>query len=336
VKFKLGDFRCSVNPLGPSAKGKNLVRKKLRLLGDPSDEGLRRLQAYVAAREGVETDNIRFGHDREQSMRSLAGLVLPSSAVCLWPSPWWLKSLFLNLSIPLRETAAVRGSFDVAAKDLLAAAGSADMMVLPRPHEVTGATLPDHLLDAAVRLMADRGKLVVVDDSFREFKGSASLGPVAMQPGCAVLKSFSPFFSLSMFRLSYIISSREVIAALSKVTAEDEISPLACWAALGSMKDRGFIRRTGCYYEEEKRFMTSSLNRLRGIVAMDGGADAVLVSVVGEEANVREALGTKGVLLECFTDGSGQVFLKLPVGKHVTNAGLVRVIRKVVAGVHGR
>ena len=102
-KTTIIDLRCPVNPAGPSGKGKNLLRKNARLMGDCSREGIYRLRRYVALKEGVQPENILFGHDRAHCLRALLGVARPSSIGCQWPAPSWVRSFFGEMAVALKE-----------------------------------------------------------------------------------------------------------------------------------------------------------------------------------------------------------------------------------------
>jgi histidinol-phosphate/aromatic aminotransferase/cobyric acid decarboxylase-like protein len=337
MKVKISDFRCPINPVGPSAKGKNLVRKTLRHLGDCSNDGLLHLRNYLAMKEGVAAQNILFGHDRDHCMRVLLKTLAPASVMVLWPLSWRLRLFFSESAISVREIMpATSGVLEVDVDTLLKGATEADVVLISRPHEMTGVVLADSDLAVLVEFMEKHGKKLIIDDSYREFTLCGPLySSVANASCCAVIKSLSPFYTLSMFRLGYVYGSREIMAALSPVMMDDHVSPLACWAALASLKDRGFARRTKQFYAQEKTFMVKSVARIPGVSAFDNGSDSILVVLPAGKASVPEKLYAMGMLLDHFPDREGRTYLRFPVGKHPVNARLVRTFKRIVEGFHG-
>lgn len=336
-KTTIIDLRCPVNPAGPSGKGKNLLRKNARLMGDCSREGIYRLRRYVALKEGVQPENILFGHDRAHCLRALFGVARPSSIGCQWPAPSWVRSFFGEMAVAFKEVElSLTGPEGRPADGPLGKGLEAGTVFVSRPHEVTGEVLTADYLAALVKVLERTGGRLIVDESFRGFVNSDPLGERLIEsPCCAILRSFTPFYSLTMLRLAYIVANRETIAALSGAMQEDEISPLACWAALGSLQDRGFVKRTERYYAGERAFMLKSLERLPEVGTRDRAGNSILLIVPSHLEALHEELLSQGILIDGFRDGEGRLYLRLPVSKHAVNARLVRILRRSVEGKRG-
>jgi len=82
---QLMDFTTDTNPLGPSNKAKNAVRKKVRRLWHPPDGKSRHLKKLLCAMENISEEKIIIGPDPVYTVSVLLKITCPETA--LIPSP---------------------------------------------------------------------------------------------------------------------------------------------------------------------------------------------------------------------------------------------------------
>jgi histidinol-phosphate/aromatic aminotransferase/cobyric acid decarboxylase-like protein len=142
------------------------------------------------------------------------------------------------------------------------------------------------------------------------------------------VRSFSPFHGFSAVPLGYCIGSPEVLENLRLLTATRRFSSLIAGAALQSLKDRGFIRRTFSYIAKEKRFVMQRLSATKRLTVIDSGGNLLLLPLGPGQGGAAAFCERRGILIEEFEDAFGRVYLSFPIGRHRYNAALVNTLKR--------
>jgi histidinol-phosphate aminotransferase len=201
------------------------------------------------------------------------------------------------------------------------------------PNNPTGDLPPREDVLALVRALRGRA-LVVVDEAYIEFAGTASLAAdVAAHENLVVLRTLSKAHALAAARIGCLIAAREVVELLRRImppyplpspcvaAAEDALTPLAL------QRTRERIARV----VDERARLRESLSRIRGV----GGvlaSRANFLTVRFDDAGARyRQLLARGVVVRDVRRYPGlEDALRITVGSAAENAVLLDALEQPV------
>jgi len=126
--------------------------------------------------------------------------------------------------------------------------------------------------------------VVVVDEAFVDFTERPNQVTLryeaVLRENLLVIGSLTKFFALPGLRLGYAIGSGSLIKRLWDVRDPWSVNCLAQAAAIASIEDDAYIRKTREWISVERPFLFRSLFRIRGIEAYSPSANYVLLDCV--------------------------------------------------------
>ncbi len=327
------DFTVPTNPVGPSEKAKNAMRRSLKTVALLPDGRTPHLRRFIAQREDISPDNILFGHGATGILERLLSLVKPRRVLVPQPLPPHYARLMAGRGIDAAAfPASVDEPFRVNIGALIDASADADMIVIPNPHPMTGAVVPDDDLNVCMDALERAGKLVVVDQSLAEFTGMRySLRHIVESTDRIVLRSFSLFHSLAGLRLGYACGHRDVLDRIAAAIDRGLPNNVAAAGALASLRDKGFSRRTEQFIGSEKGYLQSRAERTTRFEIIDTPCNFVLVRITGAPPDLAARLLQRNILIEMFADSRGTSFIRLPIRKRRDNARFIKALERIIA-----
>lgn len=330
---QITDFTVPTNPVGPSEKAKNAMRRSLKSVPLHPDARTPYLRRFIAQKEGISPDTILFGPGAAGIMGSLFSLVKPRRVLVPQPLPPHYARLIDRAGI---DTAAFPASadepFHVDISAFLDAAVNADMVVIPNPHAMTGGIIPEDDLNACVEALDQAGKLIVIDESLAEFAGMRySLPRIIASTNRIVLRSFSLFHSLAGLRLGYACAHRDLLDRIVAVFDCGPPSNVAAAGALPSLRDKGFYRKTERFIAAEKSYLLGRAERTTRFTIIDTPCNFVLARITNAPPDLADRLLQRNILIETFTDSRGTSFIRLPIRKRKDNARFIKTLERILA-----
>ncbi|OPY74574.1 MAG: Threonine-phosphate decarboxylase [Syntrophorhabdus sp. PtaU1.Bin058] len=329
---RIMDFTSDANPLGPSNKAKNAVRKNVKRLGQPPDRETRYLKRLICTREGVGEEKIIIGPDPICILSVLLEMVRPGTVLVPSPVSDTYRELLEEQGVKIRpfHLNSEKG-FAFEAKQFVKAVKDADLVLIPNPHNVVGTCLsPDDLLPVISQAAAMK-KTLVIDEGYRDFPDIPSqANEITRSKGSLVLRSLSVFYGLAGFRFGYTIGSDDLMRNIRNRLRHFPVNLLAEAAAVASLRDKGYRKRTLEYINEEKRFIQDSLAGVDQVQCIDTPCSFLLLRLNEKVAGLRDAFLKRRIMVGDFTDGKGSLYIRLPVRKHAWNAGFIRVLKNIL------
>ncbi len=327
------DFTVPTNPVGPSEKAKNAIRRSLKsaaLLPDARTPYLRR---FIAQHEGISPDNVLFGHGATGVLELILSLVRPRRVLVPGPLPSHYGRLMEKHGI---ATVAFPASgdepFRVETGALVDAAAAADMVIIPTPHHMTGGLIPEDDLNVCMDALERAGKFVAVDQSLVEFTGARyPLRGIIESTNKIVLRSFSLFHSLAGLCIGYGCAHRDLLDRMVAMVDCGTPNSMAAAGALASLRDKGFSRRTERFIGLEKDYLHSRAARSARFTIVDTSCNFVLVKVAGAPPDLAARLMERNILVETFTDSHAALFIRVPIRKHRDNAHFIKTLERILS-----
>jgi len=254
------------NPLGPSPKAVAAIEKALANLHRYPDGSGYALRKVLAARHGVDIDQIILGSGSVEVIEMLARAFLADGDEAVFS-----QQSFISYQLAVDQVngrAVTTPATSGRAHDLPAMAKAvsdrAKLVYLANPCNPTGTYFTRREFDRFLADVDDRS-LVVVDEAYHEYVSRPdypdALEDVKRGRNVMVLRTFSKVYGLAGLRVGYGMASQEVIATVNRVRSPFNTSSLAQVAAIAALEDEEWVRKSREHNLREHAYLQGELER---------------------------------------------------------------------------
>ncbi|MEP0772751.1 MAG: histidinol-phosphate transaminase [Acidobacteriota bacterium] len=277
------------NPLGTSPRALAAIRQALGELHRYPDGGGYALRRAIAARHGVELDQVILGNGSCELIEMLARAYLADGdEAVISQQSFVMYELAVNqvngraIAVPTKPG---RGH-DLAAM-AAAVTPRTKLLFIANPCNPTGTYATRAELNQLLATVGER-VLVVLDEAYFEYVQRDDypdgLDDLRAGHNVIVLRTFSKIYGLAGIRIGYGVAAPEVIATLNRVRSPFNTSSLAQAGALAALDDDEWARRSREHNLQELAFLAAELAR-RGVRFTPSVTNFILIEF---ERDVRE------------------------------------------------
>jgi histidinol-phosphate aminotransferase len=315
------------NPLGPSPRVVEAIRREAGRVHLYPDGGSLALREALAVRLGVEPAQIVIGNGADELIALVALAAFDRGDEVVVPAP-----SFEPYATSVRLAGAqLRGSplagYETDLDDVRArVTPRTKAIILCSPHNPATTIVRREPLVRLLEALGDDSPLVVLDEAYRDFCDDPEYpdGVRLLErfPRLILLRTFSKIAALAGLRVGYAVASPEAIDRFNRVRAPYNVNRLGQAAALAALEDPEHWERTRRLVLHEREFLSAELQR-RGLTFPPSQANFFLVKVPGATA-VGARLLRRGLLVR---DGAGIGFpdhLRISIGTREVNTRLLR------------
>lgn len=176
----------------------------------------------------------------------------------------------------------------------------ANIIVLGRPNNPDGSSLPRAAAIELARAMEGRDGWLVVDEAFGDIAPAESLAPLAGTelPRLVVLRSLGKFFGLAGARVGFLCAAPELSARLAGLLGPWAVAHPSRAAAIQALADRAW------QVQQRERLMAAAL-RLRALLGRHGFAARTVGGLfchvpTPQAGEIHDFMARRGVLLRHF------------------------------------
>ena len=342
------DFSTPASPLGVSKKIKTELRKYLKDLDQYPDPEARRLKKRLAQEHGIDPETIFCGNGSTELVYLLARALRPRNILIPEPtSPEYeraCRSTNQELRV-IRYELKEETNFDINPEKFISAMSGTmdlslithhssppfDLVFLCNPNTPTGRALNRGDILQIAAAAKESGYYLVVDEAFIDYHPeNSAIRDVTNNPHLIVLRSMSPFYSLSGLRVGYGVFPRHLVQKLKDHKEPWTVNSLAQRAAGIALKDKKFRADTLKSIQDEKKYLEKNFNKI-GLAFLPSAAQFYLAKIEGATEICRQ-LRTKGILLcECAESrGLDRSHIRIAVKSHRENAILIRELKNIL------
>jgi threonine-phosphate decarboxylase len=336
------DFSANVNPLGPSPKIIEAIKRSLwqiQFYPDSNSNALRdAISQYI---KGIDSDNVIVGNGSTELIYLFSEVFIEKGDEVLIPIPTFeeyenavrkaggkLKYIKLNEN----------EGFTIDLNNFLREIGSATKAIfLCNPNNPTSTLIPREYLLEIIEKADEEHALVFIDETFIEFVDEylSLANEVKTYKNLFILRSFTKAFGLTGLRVGYGIACREVINLLFKVKIPWNVNCLAQAAAIVALQDMEYLERARKLIKEEREFLLNELKQIRGLKVFPAYANFILIDVrqTGFTATqLKESMLKHGILIrDCDSfKGLDKYYIRIAVRTRQENEKLLVALRKVI------
>jgi len=326
------DFSANINPLGPSRKALERLRRDLPLIRFYPDAETRELRELIAKKTGIDGDCILFGNGATPLLHLIPRVLKPRKALIIEPgfSEYSAALEQANCHIQ-RLLLRPETGFQLDREALFDTLRRArpDFLILGNPNNPTGNVVPRRLLAELVDTCSKRGIYLVVDESFLDFTSHPSRAVDATKrPRLIVVRSLTKFWALAGLRIGYLVGRKRLVEKLFENLEPWSVNTLASAAAAESLRDHKYRDRTLNLVRRERAFLTKRLAGLGWLEPLPSETNFLLVRITAPgitSAQLCERLAEKNILLR---DGSsfaglGSRYFRVAIRRRSENQRLV-------------
>jgi len=322
------------NPLGPSPKALEAVKKSLSTSHLYPDGGLR-LRAVLAEKFNLKLENVIVGAGSEGIMSNIIRTFLADQDEVLTAAHTFLGFMVLARSRGVKiKTVKLTGDwrFDLAglAKKINK---RTKIIYLANPNNPTGTIFVQKEFDRFLEKIPER-LLVILDEAYFEFAQENPQYPDSMtyrHDNVITLRTFSKAYGLAGLRIGYGFAHGELIRNLLKVKLPFEPSHTAEAAGIGALEDAEFLERTTENNRKGRKFLLKALTEL-GFNVVCSDANFVLVLMPGPQAAQKLffALLAKGIIVRPQEASGLPQGIRISVGGELENEILIETLEKIL------
>ena len=323
------DFTFISNPIGPSNKARHVMRRAIRRVDRlPQTHFLTR---YLCSTEGIAEEQLLLGSGASHILTLLLQALTPASALLPSPFPHAYEEILQKQHVEIRHFPLDPGQgFTMSLEAFRGCWRDAGAAFILNPHNPTGTILPDDLIIDLARTSAELDKPLIIDETLRDFTDIPSQVQQVVRAGRAIiLRTFSSYHALAGLRLGYAIGDPALLSELRQRMGPWPLNSLAPFAALASLKDKGYRRRTAEFLSAESAYALKKLQKLDRVkpLATPWG---FFLQVRPEISGLKDLFFARGVLIDEYGDAQGNQHVALPFRSHPDNAQFFRVLQRIL------
>jgi histidinol-phosphate aminotransferase len=322
------------NPLGPSPKALEAIRGELAELTRYPDGNGFELKSRLAARCGVQINQVTLGNGSNDILDLVARAYLAPGLNAVF-------SQYAFAVYPISTQAVGAQGKVVPAQDyghdleamLAAIDANTRVVFIANPNNPTGTWFgPDALERFLARVPGN--VLVVLDEAYIEYAEGDELPDglkyLARYDNLLVSRTFSKAYGLAALRVGYALSSAQVADVLNRVRQPFNVNSLALAAACAALDDADYLTQSRQLNDAGMAQLETGLRAL-GLSWIASKGNFIAVDFARDTAAINQALLQAGVIVRPVAGYGMPNFLRISIGLPAENARFLDALGKVLS-----
>ena len=319
------------NPLGPSPKALDAMRRTLERAHFYPDGGGYELRGAIAERLGVARENIVLGNGSNEIIEFIGhAFFRPGDEVVVARHSFAVYHLMAQLFGA--STIEVPDPDFTADLDAMLAAitPKTRTVFIANPNNPTGTMVGQEAIDRFMAKVPDH-VLVVFDEAYHEFLDAAPdvLPYVHAGRNVVVMRTFSKIMGLANLRIGYGITTPELAAVLQRTRQPFNANGIAQAGALAGLLDQEHMDKTRELTHEGRAYLEREFTTI-GLEYVPSVANFVLVKV-GDGKAIFEAMLRKGIILRAMGSYGLPEWVRISVGTMEQNRRCIEELKVLAA-----
>ncbi len=332
------DFASNSNPKGVSEKALEAVKNNLDKISNYPDSGCTKLREALAGYVGVKPENVIAGNGSAEIIRLFCEFFLNKGDVVLILIPAFSEyeenaMLFGGEIISIKLNSGNNFKLNIA-KIPGKINNKIKIVFLCSPNNPTGQSIPG---EDVLKLAVENPKtFIFLDEAFIEFSGQESLASeVEKHKNLFVLRSMTKFFALAGLRIGYGVGNKNLIKKLSDAKLEWNVNVLAQAAAIGSLRDKEYIKNSKTLMEKEKQNLFNELLGIPELIVYPSDANFFLINIKRtgfSSPEMKNELLKKSILIRDCSNfrGLNKNYIRVCVRTREENEKLVSALEEII------
>jgi histidinol-phosphate aminotransferase len=336
-KFK-NVIKLSANEsaLGISPKAKKIITKKHLNLDKYPDTKSQDLRKSISKFYHCNIDKIICGSGSDEIIQLICQLFLNKKDEVVLPEYSFLMYRIYSKIVGAKVIFAKENKFKVSIKEILKKTNKKTKIVfIANPNNPTGTYLTKTEL-IELRKKLNKNILLVIDDAYAEYMKNhdyvSGLELFKNKENVFILRTFSKIFGLASLRIGWGYGSKKIIDVLNIIKPPFNVNGIAQQAAIESLKDKKFIKRSIKHNIIHSKKLKKFLENYK-IFSNAVTANFLLLDFDKckfSAQNFYQKLKNKGIILRSTEDGYKiKNKLRLTIGSSKENVLFMNVVKKI-------
>ncbi len=344
VKRELGlkniiKLASNENPLGPSPKAVEAIRRYASKINFYPDGGSYYLKKALGKKLGLKEGNIILGNGSDEIVSLITRIFLQKGDEVIMGNPSFLMykidaqlSRAKVTSVPLKD-------FRLDLSEMSKAMGPKTKLIfISNPNNPTGTIITqdgvkDFLRDIPHQI------LTVFDEAYYEYVEDTnypqSIDLLDKNSNIIILRTFSKIYGLAGLRVGYGAATPEITDLLNKARPPFNVNSLAQVAALASLEDEDQVNRSKSLVKEGKEFLYSNLRRLK-ISFIPTQANFILIKIGKKAKDVEGELLKKGIIVRGMGVYNLPHYIRVTIGTKPQNEEFIKNLQIILSSPQER
>ncbi len=302
------------SPFPPSAKAQQAAAEAAARLHLYSDPTCRALNALLADRFAVETDEVLVTNGSDEILNFAFMAFCDENTPAVFPDiTYGFYEVYANLHGIPYEKKPLDESFRIRIEDYCKNNAT---VFIANPNAPTGIALSLAEIERIVKANPDH--VVVIDEAYVDFGAESCVSLIHTYPNLLVTQTFSKSRSMAGARLGLGIACASLIADLSTLkysTNPYNVNMMTQAAGIGVLSDEEYTKKNCQTVAENREYLAAELKKM-GFECTPSQANFVFTRhpcVAGEE--IYRRLREKGILVRHFTAPRISAYNRITVGR---------------------
>jgi histidinol-phosphate aminotransferase len=321
------------NPLGPSPRAMEAVRRVLTESHRYPDGAAFNLREKLAQKHGVSRDEILLGCGSNELLDLAVRTFCTPEHHIVFAEPAFVvyRIAALASGIPFTDVPLTPGLVHDLPAMAAAVKPQTRVMFVANPNNPTGTHVGRAAVEKLLREVPPE-VIIVMDEAYLEYADAPdypdSLELRGLRERLMVCRTFSKIYGLASLRVGYAVAPRAIIDYMNRVRAPFNVSSVAQAAALAALDDQDHLQTARSLNAKERKRLTETLSS-RGLAVAPSQANFVLVDVKRPARAVYDALLKKGVIVRPFASLPSS--LRVTVGTERENDRFLSALSEVLS-----
>ena len=328
------DFSVNINPLGVPEKLIEILKEELeKMKRYPEIDGISGKEA-IGQHLGIHSENIILGNGATELIYLYARSLRPENVLIVEPTfNEYSKAFKIAGSNIYNYCTNEEDNFRIQVEGLISKIDDirTNVLVICNPNNPTGTFAGMDKLLPILHKLNEINAYLFVDESFIDFTDKVSLIPLIEKYDIFILRSMTKIFAVPGLRIGYGIGNREVVSKLNQLKEPWTINSLALKSIPVLIEDSDYLRRTQCWYQEEKQFLYNELKAVPNIKVIESETNFFLIKLLkGDSNSLKEYLLGKKIYIRSCEDfqGLSDKFIRIAVRKRKENYKLIEELKQ--------
>lgn len=321
------------NPLGPSPKGIQLMKKYINQLHRYPEGGCYYLAERLAQKLNVSIDNLLFGNGSNEVLEIIGRTFYEHGDEIVFSQYAFIvyKLVAQALGSVYHEVPAKLLAHDLESM-LNYVHPKTKLVYLANPNNPTGTMFTKKEFENFMKRVPEN-TLVVLDEAYSEYVEDKNfpngISYLKKYKNLIVVRTFSKIYGLAGLRVGYACADKEIISYMNRVREPFNVSTLAQFAALGALDDNEHIEKTKTLTMEGFQYLYSEFEKM-GIEYERSYGNFVLMKTPIKGNEFYNLLLKEGVIVRPVGGYGLPDYVRVTVGKMNENKKFIAATKKIL------
>lgn len=321
------------NPLGPSPRAVEAIKKFVRKVNYYPEENAFYLRAKLSEKLGVPGENIITGNGETELISMIArSFLTPDNHAVISSQSFLMYKIAIRIAgasftaVPLKNY-----TYDLQAMKE-AIQPNTHLIYIANPNNPTGTYVTTRELDNFFKELPPN-IIVVLDEAYYEYvlRDDYPDGIEYFRKGfpIIVLRSFSKIYGLAGMRVGYAIAYSDIIQTLNKVRSPFSTSSIGQAAATAALDDAEFIQKSIARNNEQREFVCREIKNL-GFRTIPPSANFLWFESDSDASVLYSELLHRGIIIRPLRAFGFDNSLRVTIGTQRENSIFLNVLQKIL------